>query len=83
MSEVARATGIHRNRLADKVAGRRDFTEPEILGLAGYFGVEPGHLFQDPLELLGVTRLAVAPGVPGVTMGYRIWAGEWPLQMAA
>lgn len=55
ISKLALAVEIHRNRLADKIAGRRLFTEDEILALAAHFGVPPGRLFDDPLELLGAT----------------------------
>lgn len=51
-SDLALATGIHRNRLADKIAGRRAFTEGEIVGLADVLGVPPSKLFDDPLALL-------------------------------
>lgn len=53
-SALAVAVNIHRNRLADKIAGRRSFTEQEILDLAAYFEVDPGRLFEDPMELLGI-----------------------------
>lgn len=49
------AIGIHRNRMADKIAGRNPFKESEILALAELLGVPPARLFEDPLELLGVT----------------------------
>jgi len=52
--ELAIKVGIHRNRLGDKIAGRRAFREQEIIALADFFGVSPGHLFEDPRELLGV-----------------------------
>lgn len=55
MGQVAEELGIHRNRLADKIAGRQPFRESEILAAAELFGVAPGRLFDDPLELLGVT----------------------------
>lgn len=49
------AIGVHRNRMADKIAGRNPFKESEILALADLLGVPPARLFEDPLELLGVT----------------------------
>lgn len=52
---LAAALKIHRNRLSDKIAGRTDFKESEILQLAAYFGVPVARLFDDPLELLGAT----------------------------
>lgn len=52
IGQVAEALGIHRNRLADKIAGRLPFRESEILAAAKLFGVEPGQLFEDPLALL-------------------------------
>lgn len=55
LGQVADELGIHRNRLADKIAGRQPFRESEIIAAAAFFGVTPGQLFQDPLELLGVT----------------------------
>lgn len=70
MGGVAQAIGMHRNRLADKIAGRRQFTEAEILALANHFGVEPGRLFDDPLELLGVSAPSRCTGVPS---GQRTW----------
>lgn len=51
-SELAGRIGIHRNRLADKIAGRQPFRESEIVGLAEALGVDPGRLFGDPVELL-------------------------------
>lgn len=53
-TELAQRAQIHRNRLADKIAGRREFTESEILRLAEALGVPPARLFENPLELLGV-----------------------------
>lgn len=53
--QVAAALGVHPNRLADKIAGRQPFRESEILAAAELFRVPPGRLFEDPLELLGVT----------------------------
>lgn len=64
VAAVAAATGIHRNRLADKIAGRRKFSEEEILTLASHFNISPGRLFEDPLELLGAS-----PAVPGSARG--------------
>lgn len=64
ITSVAAMTGIHRNRLADKIAGRRAFTEPEIIALASHFDIPPGRLFDDPLELLGVS-----PSVPESARG--------------
>lgn len=52
---LAGELGMHRNRLQDKIAGRRDFSESEIRRIAAYFGVTPGQLFEDPLELLGIS----------------------------
>lgn len=52
IGEVADELGIHRNRLADKIAGRQPFRESEIIAAAELFGVEPGRLFEDPLALL-------------------------------
>lgn len=49
------AIGVHRNRMADKIAGRNPFKESEILAQADLLGVPPARLFEDPLELLGVT----------------------------
>ena len=57
-TELAAEIGMHRNRLADKIAGRRDWREREIQAAADYFGVEPGHLFENPLELLGIGSIA-------------------------
>lgn len=54
--EGAALLGMHRNSLADKIAGRRAFTEDEIVTLAAYFDVPPGRLFEDPAALLGVSR---------------------------
>lgn len=54
-SALALELGMHRNRLADKIAGRRPFQEGEILALAEFFGVPPGRLFDDPRQLLGIT----------------------------
>jgi transcriptional regulator with XRE-family HTH domain len=51
-SELAKRIGIHRNRLADKIAGRQPFRESEILALAAALGVSPGQLFGDPVALL-------------------------------
>ena len=55
-TEAATILGVHRNSLAEKIAGRRPFTEEEIITLAGYFGVAPGQLFNDPVELLSRCR---------------------------
>lgn len=55
VTALAQAVGLHRNRLADKIAGRQSFTETDILVLADHLGVDPGRLFEDPLELLGVS----------------------------
>lgn len=52
--DLAAKLGMHRNRLGDKIAGRRAFREQEIIALADFFGVSPGHLFEDPLVLLGI-----------------------------
>lgn len=69
-SALGAAIGVHRNRMADKIAGRNPFKESEILALAELLGVPPARLFEDPLELLGVvsggsssacTRTAPAP----------------------
>lgn len=61
--DLAVKVGIHRNRLGDKIAGRRAFREQEIIALADFFGVSPGHLFEDPLELLGVSMRKSDPGL--------------------
>lgn len=53
-SALAAEIGVHRNRLADKIAGRVPFTETDILKLAEVLDIPPGRLFEDPLELLGV-----------------------------
>lgn len=55
IAQLAGELGVHRNRLADKIAGRQPFKESEIVAAARFFGVPPGQLFQDPLELLGVS----------------------------
>jgi transcriptional regulator with XRE-family HTH domain len=55
MATVAATLNMHRNTLAEKLAGRRPFTEDEIVLLARLFQVPPGRLFDDPLELLGAT----------------------------
>ncbi len=55
ITDAAAHLGIHRNSLADKIAGRRPFTEDEILALAGFFEVTPAQLFEDPRQLLGVS----------------------------
>lgn len=67
---VAEVLGMHRNRLYDKVNGRIKFTEQEIIALAEFFGVEPGHLFKDPRDLLGV---GAAPAQPSATVGLAPW----------
>lgn len=54
LGEIADLLGVHRNALTAKLKGRRQFKEAEIIALAEFFGVSPGHLFEDPLELLGV-----------------------------
>jgi hypothetical protein len=51
---IAADLDIHRNRLADKIAGRHAFKEQDIVALADYLGVPVGRLFDDPAELLGV-----------------------------
>lgn len=51
-SALAEAIGIHRNRMADKIAGRQPFREQEILALAELLDVPPGRLFDDPVALL-------------------------------
>lgn len=53
--QAAAHLGIHRNSLAEKIAGRRPFLEDEILALAAYFDIPPGRLFEDPAALLGVS----------------------------
>jgi len=58
LGDVAARLGIHRNRLTDKIAGRQAFRESEILAAAAFLGVPPGRLFDDPLELLGVTSVS-------------------------
>ena len=55
LGEVATHLDLHRNSLAEKVAGRRPFTEDEIVALAELFGVTPGRMFDDPAELLGIS----------------------------
>lgn len=55
IGQLADEVGIHRNRLGDKIAGRMAFREEDILAVAEALGVKPGQLFDDPLELLGVT----------------------------
>lgn len=52
---LAEKSGIHRNRLSEKIRGDRAFTERDILRLAEELGVSPGQLFDDPLKLLGAT----------------------------
>jgi transcriptional regulator with XRE-family HTH domain len=75
-SDLAIELGIHRNRLADKIAGRVDFKESEIVAAARYFGVEPGRLFEDPLKLLGVTGGSSSAWI-------RRWAGQRHLRVVA
>lgn len=55
-AELAELVGVHRNRFSDKLRGKAPFREAEIVTLAEFFGVNPGQLFQDPLELLGVSE---------------------------
>lgn len=64
---LAADTGIHRNRLADKIAGRREFSESEIRRIADFFGIAPGRLFEDPLELLGIGTATALKGPACVT----------------
>lgn len=54
--EMAAELGIHRNSLSEKVAGKRRFTDEEIVRLAEMLGVPPGRLFDDPVEMLGATE---------------------------
>lgn len=54
-TQLGERIGVHRNRMADKIGGRSPFKEQEILALAELLGVPPARLFEDPLELLGVT----------------------------
>ena len=64
--DLAAALGMHRNRLADKIAGRRDWREHEILAVAAFFDVEPGRLFADPMVLLtGGSSSAWTPNIAG------------------
>jgi transcriptional regulator with XRE-family HTH domain len=51
----AAAMGMHRNRLTARITGRQEFSEREIRRAAKILGVTPGRLFEDPLELLGVS----------------------------
>jgi hypothetical protein len=62
MGTVATALDMHRNTLAEKMAGRRPFTEDEIVVLAQLLGTTPGRLFEDPRELLGLRTPKVNPG---------------------
>lgn len=52
--QIAELIGVHRNALTAKLKGARKFKEDEIVAIAEFFGVSPGHLFEDPCELLGV-----------------------------
>lgn len=65
----ASAMGMHRNRLAARIAGRQEFSEREIRKAAEILGVTPGQLFEDPLELLGIGPSLKGPAcVTGVEL---------------
>lgn len=45
-SSLARATGIHRTTLSNKLNGNRSWTTPELEVLAGHFAIEPSDLMK-------------------------------------
>lgn len=59
LGAFASAMGMHRNRLAARIAGRQEFSEREIRKAAEILGVTPGRLFEDPLELLGIGSASI------------------------
>lgn len=46
-SSLARAVGIHRTTLTNKLTGKFSWKTPEIAALAGHFDIKPSDLMED------------------------------------